>query len=252
MDLLSLNRSIGELVYDEHINGSQVEVRELGNFRWFSFGDDAIQAVIDIKQPSNIVLPIPQAMMIFLLWKAQPLKVLNLGVGGGCFERYFQSMVDVTLHSVEMNTQVIDMAATYFSLPKDQLVYIESAENFLQNNLQKFDVILCDIFTNQENPACLYDQHFYESLYRGCGASAVVFINLFAMNEQNMVEIIKLIKPYFNYVTLIEFKDYKNVVLVISQQILPDKALLLTKNNEGVNKANINFSEAIEHWHVIS
>jgi len=252
MDLLSLNRNIGKLVYDENINGSQIEVRELNHFRWFSFGDDAIQAVIDVTQPSNILLPVPQAMLSFLLWKIQPLKILNLGVGGGCFERYFQPIVDITLQSVEMNTQVIDMARTYFSLPKNQLVYIESAEDFLQNNQQKFDVILCDIFTNQENPACLYDQHFYENLYNGCSTSTVVFINLFAMNEQDMVEIIKLIKPYFNYVSLIEFKDYKNVILVISPQILPDKALLLSKNNAGSNTTGIDFSDVITHWHVIS
>ena len=252
MDLLSLNQNIGKLVHSENIRESHLEVRELEYYRWFHFGDNAIQSVIDVTQPAKILLPIPQAMLSFLLWKNTPMTVLNLGVGGGCFERYFQPFSGITLSSVEISSQVIDVAKNYFYLPKDHLIHVESAEVYLQNNQQKFDVILCDIFANQDNPACLYDQDFYHDLNKNCTGSSLVFINLFPINEQNVVEIITLIKPFFGHVALIEFEHYKNIVLVLSQQTLPNKSLLLTENNHGKNVASIDFSSVIERWYVIT
>jgi len=252
MDLLSLNQNSGELVYSKNDDGTYLEIRESGNFRWFHFGDDAIQSIIDLTQPEKILSPIPQAMLSFLLWKSTPLTVLNLGVGGGCFERYFQPLSGITLRSVEISTQVIDVTKNYFYLPKEHVIHVESAEVFLQNNQQKSDVILCDVFANQDNPACLYDKDFYHNLQKNCTGSGLVFINLFPINEQNVVEIITLIKPFFSHVALIEFEHYKNIVLVLGQQSLPDKGLLTTENNQGKNAAGFDFSDVIERWHKLS
>ena len=155
MDLLTLNRNSGKLIYREKIDDTYLEVREFDNFRWFHFGDDAIQSIIDVTQPTKLLSPIPQAMLSFLLWKNTPLTLLNLGVGGGCFERYFQYISDITLKSVEISTQVIDVAKNYLYLPKDHLIHIESAEVYLQNSQQKVEVILCDIFANKDNPASI-------------------------------------------------------------------------------------------------
>ncbi|NQZ82030.1 MAG: hypothetical protein HRT52_13530 [Colwellia sp.] len=249
MDLLTLNRNSGKLIYREKIDDTYLEVREFDNFRWFHFGDDAIQSIIDVTQPTKLLSPIPQAMLSFLLWKNTPLTLLNLGVGGGCFERYFQFISDITLKSVEISTQVIDVAKNYLYLPKDHLIHIESAEVYLQNSQQKVEVILCDIFANKDNPACLHDQDFYHNLQKNCTSSGLVFINLFPINEQNIVAIITLIKPYFDHVALIEFENYKNVVLVLSQQVLPDKSMLLEKNNQENNVAGIDFLSVIARWH---
>jgi spermidine synthase len=252
MDLLKLNRNSGELVYSAEVDGTYLEIRELEHYRWFHFGDDAIQSIIDLTQPEKIQLPVPQAMLSFLLWKKSPLVVLNLGLGGGSFERYFHSNTEISLQTVEVNTHVITAAKNYFSLPQKLSIHIESAEVYLQRDHKKVDVILCDIFANQENPACLQDEIFYQNLQKSCINSSVVFINLFAIDEQHMVEIMTKIKVYFGHIVLIEFEHYKNVILVLSQQPLPSKDMLLTKNNGSDNTIGIDFSNVIERWHVMS
>jgi len=252
MDLLKLNRHSGELVYGTNIDGTYLEVRESKHYRWFHFGDDAIQSIIDVKQPEKILLPIQQAMLSFLLWKQAPQSILNLGLGGGVFERHFQSNAEISLETIEISTDVIDVARRYFYLPNNLSIHIEAAESYLQRNHSKVDVILCDIFANQENPVCLKEQTFYQNLQHNCKDSAVVFINLFPINEQYMVELIINIKPYFNHVALIEFENYKNVVLVLSQEVLPTKSTLLERSLQRTNHSEVDFSNVIAGWNTIS
>jgi spermidine synthase len=252
MDLLNLNRDSGDLVYGTNIDDTYLEVRESQHYRWFHFGDNAIQSIIDVEQPENILLPIPQAMLSFLLWKTSKLSILNLGLGSGVFERYFQSNTKISLQTVEISPHVVDVAKNYFYLPKKLSIQIESAEVYLQQCHQKVDVILCDIFANNENPACLQDETFYQNLKHNCMNSSVVVLNLFAIDEQHMVTVIKLIKRFFSSIVLIDFENYKNVVLMVSQQTLPNKNTLLPKSNRNENAIGIDFKGVIERWHVIS
>lgn len=246
MELHTLNSQSGELIASYKIDQACLEVRQLEHYRWFHFGDNAIQSIINTKVPQQVCMPICQSMLLFLLWKKQPLSILNLGMGGGTFERFFSGIPQVNLTSVEQSAAVIKMAKKYFFLSEQQ-VHCQSAEQYLQQTTQQFNVILCDIFSHNKNEACIDQPSFYQNLAERIHNNGVVLMNIDPENEQNLVKLLLIISKYFSHIALIEFKNYKNLVLALSKLQLPNKEELLNLNKAGDNSANIDFSKAVSN-----
>ncbi len=100
MNLLTLKNKDGHLLYSQDINGDKLEVREREQYRWFHFGGDAIQAIMNIQSSSQVLMPTCQAMLLFTLWKKYSITILNLGMGGATFERYFNNNPRIKITSV--------------------------------------------------------------------------------------------------------------------------------------------------------
>jgi len=230
MDLLTLHAQQGRVVQRYCLNNEEIEIRELEHYRWFHFGDDTIQAMMNTQSSTQVLMPICQAMLLFTLWKNNTLKILNLGMGGATFERFFDNQANIELTSVEQSTQVITMAKTYFSLPEQQYVHCQSAEQFLQQNTQPFDVVLCDLFTQKKNIVGINQPLFYKDIVKNLAKSGVVFINIDPKSEQNLLAILTMASKFFTDIAIIEFENYKNVVLVLSTVPIPSKQTLQQYN----------------------
>ncbi len=237
MNLLTLHAQQGDVVQRYGIENEKLEIRELKHYRWFNFGDDTVQAMMNTQDPTQVLMPICQAMLLFTLWKNDTLKILNLGMGGATYERFFNNQTRVELTSVEQSKQVITMAKTYFNLPKQQYVHCQSAEQFLQKNTQQFDVVLSDIFTQKKNVACINQVSFYKDIAKSLDENGIVFININPENEQNLLAILTMARQYFTDIAIIEFENYKNVVLVLSTTPIPSKQTL-QEHNQHQNELN--------------
>ena len=248
---LDIGINIGRSLLRTHLNGELLEVRERNNYRWFHYGGDAVQAAIDIKNTASVLLPIPQSMLLFLLWQRPSLQVLNLGMGAGTIENALDKISDIQVTSVEAELEIIDMARNYFLSAKTSNIHHQNAEAFLKSSKEQYDIILCDIFYQQQSPLSLYNSTFYQHLSARTRKSGCAFINLFPESKENLLRAMSVLRPYFNHVALIEFDDYKNIVLILSQVAFPSKKELRSSNNALRKLLKINFEAHINNIHYV-
>ncbi len=246
-----LNTNIGKSIYSTHLSGELLEVREQDNYRWFHYGGNVVQAAIDTLNREKVLLPVPQSMLLFLLWQKLPLHVLNLGMGAGTIENALAKVTDIQITSVEAELGIIEMAKRYFLLSGKNNIIHNNAEDFLRATTQRYDIILCDIFFQQQSPICLYSSKYYQYLDEQLSRSGNVFINLFPENKENLLRVLTASRPYFDHIALIEFDDYQNIVLILSKVALPNKQQLNSWDNSVDKLSNINFKEHINNIYYV-
>ncbi|WP_441003391.1 spermidine synthase [Pseudocolwellia agarivorans] len=244
MDFKKLLTKKHSLLHQQDAGGSVLSVKETADYRWFEYGGEVVQSLMCKAVPEQILTPISQSLLVFLLWRSRPLKVLNLGLGGASLERSLATIPSVLITSVEYSQAVIDMAKRYFNLPKKVHVVCQKAEDFIQQPhneaYTKYDVVLCDLFLEEKSPEFLFTQDFYFHLNNITNDKAVVMINLQAESDEQLLTALIGIKQHFPYIALIEFDDYKNIVLICSLAEIPNRNIL---NEQLKNFDQINFTE---------
>ena len=197
-------------------------------------------------------MPVCQAMLLPLLWQEHSNTVLNLGMGSGVFERFFRVHPEINLTSVEKSPQVNAMAREYFYLPEHTKVHCQSAEEYLANNSKPFNFIICDIFSGQNNLPCINEDSFYQLLSKNLNQHGVVSLNIEPESEEKILKILRLCNKYFAGIALVEFENYKNIVLLLSLGEIPEKQWLLKQNEIKVNAIGIDLSEYILSMHNVT
>jgi len=244
MDFRKLLAKKHHVIHQEDAGDGMLTVKETSEYRWFGFGGEEVQSLMYKAAPEQILTPISQSLLLFTLWKKTPLKVLNLGLGGASLERTLATIPSVLITSVEASQAVIDMAKKYFKLPKKIHTVCQKAEDFvLQAHNQaytNYDVVLCDLFIEEKSPEFLFDQTFYSQLKDITTNKAVVMINLQAESDEQLLTALIGIKKHFPYIALIEFDEYKNIVLICSLTELPTRDVLHEKLK---HFSQINFTE---------
>lgn len=258
MNHLNLTPEHGKPLYQQQLEHDLLQVRELEPYRWFYFNHLGIQSILDLTQPHRIVSPVYQSMLIFLLWKNTPLKLLNLGMGAGAFERFFATLPNINVTSVEQSQPIIDMAKTYFYLPETTTVVNQSAEGYLaakvadkDNNNQIFDIVLIDIYSNKSMSPAIFSQTFYLNLQQNMAVKGVAAINLIIDNDKVLADLLQTVRHYFDYCVLLEFSDYGNLILLISNVEIPAKDVLFKKNKQGSNITYVDFEKIIKAMHYL-
>lgn len=224
------------VVHQQDVDGSVLAVKETEQYRWFEYGGNIVQSLMNKAEPQQILTPVSQSLLLFLLWKSKPLKILNLGLGGASLERTLATMPSLLITSVESSQAVIDMAKRYFNLPQKIHVVCQKAEQFVQQthmqSYTKYDVILCDLFIDERSPEFLFTHDFYFQLSSIVVDKAVVIINIQAESDEQLLTALLEIKKHFPYVALIEFDDYKNIVLICSLAEIPNRETLQERLTE--------------------
>lgn len=238
MDLNKLLAKKNTTVHQQNVDGHMLTVKETAEYRWFEYGGQAVQSLMSLQNPEELVLPIPQSMLLFLLWKTPPLKVLNLGLGGAAFERTLATIPSILLTSIEVSKPVIDIAKQYFKLPQKVHAQCQSAEQFIANTQTKYDVVLCDMFIEEKSPKFLFNEDFYQRLKSITIDKSVVLLNMYVETDEQLLLALFEIKKHFPHIALIDFDGYKNVVIVCSVNAIPPRAELL-KRYAKYNKLNL-------------
>lgn len=212
-----------ELLYSGSINNELIEVREWENFRWLHIAGDSVQTLMDLNEIDQVALPNIKTMLSTLFICPSAKHVLNLGLGGASLERYFvTNRNDIEIVTVEYNEQVIQLAKDYFSLPDDAKVVCDSADHYLSVEKEKYDIILCDIFTAEKQSNCLYDDAFYSNAKRCLNEAGVLSINILPESEEDVIEMLMPMKNHFDHIALYEVPNHFNAVLFATCQKLPD------------------------------
>ena len=118
--------------------------------------------------------------------------------------------------TVEINSGVINAAKKYFKLPSNHTVYQQCAEQFIGQCTSSYDVINIDIFNGNHHLAFIKDGYFWQGINNCLEDNGQVVINLNPNTDQDLQMLLELLRSYFTCIALIEFNEYRNIVLILS------------------------------------
>jgi len=217
-EYLRLSQKKQSMLYTTAIAGEQFHVHEHKGDRWICSGEQSILSLMRLDKPADPVLPNHLAMLAALLFCNSPKSVLNLGFGGGTFERFFADRFPTTdIVSVDTSMALVELARTYFQIRQDWPVILQSADDYLQANTRLFDLVLCDIFTGDQHPDCLRNTNFYANTANSLMPGGVMALNLSPATEQELLDILVILRHSFTNVALVTLVDYGNVILFAMQ-----------------------------------
>jgi len=143
----------GELTYSCQ-SEEAISVSENAYYRWLSFGcgneEQIIQSVMLKRKPWKLTLPHQTAMMLPLLF-FKPNTMVELGLGGGNIQRFVNHVSNqITVHSIEHSSTVIDCFNQYFN-PQNNQTHIECNDSklWLQENTIDYDWYVCDVYQQE-------------------------------------------------------------------------------------------------------
>ncbi|MBX2884637.1 MAG: fused MFS/spermidine synthase [Granulosicoccus sp.] len=220
---------------------SWIRVSEARGIRWLQIGGESVQSLMAIDAPAKLLLPNHIAMLFGSLLIDEPEDVLCMGLGGGCFERFFAEYYPhCRLTSVESNTEVISVARDYFGIPLEVNVASARAEYFIETSSDRFDLIFCDIFEHENHPECLVENTFYRHSSRCLKPGGVLVLNILQGLDNKLFRILKSLRMSFASVYLCTIDNRGNVIVVASngKDVPSTEILRRTKNlaeNSGVD-----------------
>ncbi len=221
-EIIKLSRSKNQLI--QTINSmSGIEVHQHNNLRWLLTSNDTILSIYDWQQKHKIIAANQQAMLYSLslssFFKNKHKRVLNLGVGGGCFERFFYHYYpSITLDSIEIDHKLIEFNQQHGLLESTWPIQLATAEGYLELHLQQngpaYQVILCDIFAGSNHPDCLYEESFFRHLKRSLTDDGCLSINLLPQNQQQLIDILIPLRQHFSHVVLSDIDSSRNIAVL--------------------------------------
>jgi hypothetical protein len=219
-------------------------------YRWLTLAQNAqsditIQGVMSLNENEQLLIAVNQCMLLFLLKAAEPLRILNLGLGTAGIERAIYYLHNKTAYinnldvfeSVEINPAIISVAKQYFNLPADHTVHLQNAELFVATCTRTYNVITIDIFSGDVHQGFLSDSVFWQNIRRCSEQNAQIIINLNPKTGKELQALLVLFRQHFGCIALIEFNEYKNIVVILSQQSLVH-----------INKEEIAHSSLFKTW----
>jgi spermidine synthase len=163
-------------------------------------GTDAIQSEIDKRDTNKIILDYAQYMIASVPLVDKPNRILVLGLGGACIQRYLHNLLpDAIIETAELDQSVLDVAKKYFYLTEDnrQKVHIGDGRAFIEKSKDKYDIIMLDAFSATSIPYMLATQEFLKSVKEHLADGGVVCANLWShqADYNNMLKTYETVFP---------------------------------------------------------
>ena len=172
---------------------------------------DGRMSRMEIDRPLRLLAGYTQVAMLTLLWNPAPARVCLLGMAGGrlglMFYHYFTSTV---IDNVDIDPQVVPIAATYFGVTFDQRqrITIQDARAFLESEADtlSYDIIIMDAFRDvTDNLNHLATRQFYQACKRRLSPGGVLCANILK-SDPRYLEKVKTILASFRHVLISEIR----------------------------------------------
>ena len=176
----------GTVVFETETEYSHLDVIDSSDNKRTLYLNGMRHSQMDKDDPNDLVLKYSQYFHLGALFNPQLDNILFVGGGGfsgpkNFLESYPGSLIDV----VEIDSQVIDVAKTYFSLRDDPRLKIfnEDARTFLVNSENKYDLIILDAFATDYVPFHLLTQEYFQILKEHLEPDGVIVSNMIGSLE---------------------------------------------------------------------
>lgn len=215
---------------EQPCNLSSCQLFEAEGYRWLRSSQGAIQTAMNLDDPAALVLPNHRAMMLATLLAPPLRRVLDLGSGGGGFVRHLRAASPAPLvTAVEIDGEMLDVARTQFALAPEQLVHVGDAIDFLGRDRARYDLLICDLFSDRASPPAFGDLAFFASLQRRMNAGAAIAINTLPASPDELMGTVEAAVQCFAGVGILQVPELGNVLLFLQEDVLPDDAELLRR-----------------------
>jgi spermidine synthase len=144
-------------------------------------GSDAIQSEMNLSSPNELTLPYSRHMMTALPAAAKLGRVLIVGLGGACMQRYLHELLPgTTIETVEIDPEIRYVAAEYFGFKEGdrQIVHVADGAAFMAESKDRYDVIFLDAFGATSIPGPLKTAEFFAAVKGRLAEGGVACANL--------------------------------------------------------------------------
>jgi spermidine synthase len=153
-------------------------VLDKGPRRLLQFDFGAIQSAMLLSSPQRLILAYTREMMTFLLFNADPQRILLLGLGGGSIAKFcYQRLPAADITAVEVSSDVIALRQE-FSIPADdrrfRVIRADGAD-YVAALSASMDVVLADA-CDRSGIATQFDSTDFYRNARNCLAPGGVFV----------------------------------------------------------------------------
>jgi len=190
-------------------------------FRWLCFDDEqAIQSCMPRTEPTKLVLPYQQFMMMWQLLRDDiPNSANLLGVGGGDIIRYLRSSFpSMKITAVDSEPQIVKIAHEYFAIKPDKehlILQIEDAQTFIKTP-QHHDLLFVDITANNVLPDFLHTPSFWQDCHASLNENGIMMVNILSESEEAFVKLLQMLRNTFGHLPwCMSVPDHKNIVLLM-------------------------------------
>ncbi len=201
----------------------KLQVRQHGQYRWLQMADASIQSLVDTSAPARVLSPSIVLMLMGLAFAKGRTRLLNLGLGGGAIERCLRTgFAHLAVDSVEVDSRVVATAKEHFFLPDDQVVYEQDAEQFIANASGNYDLVLGDLFCEDQSAACVGRSSFFADIVRCLSPGGVCVMNLLHTDQNALLNTLKAARTHLPATWLVEIKDHQNVIAYFMRERAED------------------------------
>ncbi len=195
-----------------------VKVMENERYRWLEI-DGITQSLMKIDDPADPVLPPHQAMVAAIPPDDGSGVALELGLGGGAMQRYFQKYrPNWKLTSIELSHLIIELFRDHFqpeSSPNHQLHQGDAGVVIHQLEAASLDALLIDICTDEGLPSLLYEARFWQQLSVLLKPNAMLAVNLIPSCDSEWQQVTELMREILPMpLGWIEVPGHLNLVVV--------------------------------------
>ncbi len=139
-------------------------VTEEGDNRWLR-ADNIWHTEMHLSDPHGRGLPYTDYIDLAFLFNPEIRSVLVIGLGGGTIpKRFVRDYPKVTVEAVEIDPDVIKIAARYFDVKPNARLKVNEADGrqFLRRSKAKYDLIVLDAYYADTVPFFLCTKEFFE------------------------------------------------------------------------------------------
>jgi len=156
-------------------------IEDCGPLRYLHFHIDNVQSAMQLDDPYALCLSYTRKMMAFLLFNAQPRRILQLGLGGGSLAKFcHRYLPDASITVVEIDSDVLALRDE-FRVPADdsrfRVIQANGVEYVAEPGARQ-DVIIVDACDQDGLSPTLEVPELYANLRRRLTLNGVLVINI--------------------------------------------------------------------------
>ncbi len=156
-------------------------IEDCGPLRYLHFGLDNVQSVMRHDDPDALCLAYTRKMMTFLLFNAEPRRILLIGLGGGSLPKFcYRHLPDASITVLEIDPNVLALREEFQVPPDNERFRVVQGDGvgYIAKRAPREDVILVDACDGNGLSPTLSAPDLYANLRRRLAVSGVLVVNI--------------------------------------------------------------------------
>ncbi|HEY4330119.1 MAG TPA: fused MFS/spermidine synthase [Phycisphaerae bacterium] len=253
----------GKVVAEEKSDFQKVTIFDTDNgYRWMIFdakldNTDAVQSEMDKANPTALTMAYSRHMLPSLALVKNPKRILVVGLGGGCLQRYlYKLMPDLIIDTAELDPVVEKMAQKYFNFTEDnrQRVTIGDGRKFIEKSNEKYDVIMLDAFSATSIPYLLSTKEFLIACKNHLADGGVLASNLW-YDQKDYHDMLKTYDAVFPEWHVIRSTGSFNAILTaipVKTDLTPENWMTAAAAFDEKYKTGLGLAGLVDHGYEVN